>query len=719
MNRRPLATIALTAFAGAFAAQSGSSQQPERAQQPPIRTQANYVRVDVYPLVDRRPVADLTAADFEILEDGVPQVVENFEHIVVTGAGPQALRAEPNSVAASRQAAADPRNRAFVLFLDAGNVSIDGTWNVRGALVKLVERILGPQDVVGIMTPEMSPAQITFARRTEVVQAGLLQNMPWGTRHTVQEDARETLYRSCYPPLTQEVEQGIMTSEIVTKMKARRRERLTLDALRDLSVYLRTLREGRTAVITVTEGWMLYRPDPQMTQLRKDCACREYGGDPRTCRGCKPLGEEAIPGRDPIGIGPGGKLVRGRPADIPMSGLISDCDTDRMGLAQMDNDVYFRTILEDANRANVSFYPVDPRGLAAWDAPLGPEKPPTMLQDQANLKGRHESMRNMASATDGLAVMTGNDLNVGLQRIADDLTSYYLLGYYSTNAKLDGKFRKITVRVKRPGVDVRARPGYRAPTNEEVAAARAAAPPEPVSPEVAARESAMASLARIRSDARFRIHAAPARSGTEGAVSHVWIAGELQPVPASDPWVRGGTAQIEVASGGATTAAQVALAPGERTFLTSVALPRPASGGAIDVRARLAGADADAARLADSIHVPLAPDSRHPLLFRRGPTTGNRYLPAATFLFSRTERLRIEVPVAPGVKPGAARTLDRAGHALPVPVAVTSRTDDAGNHWVTGDVTLAPLGAGDFVIEMAFTDGGTEHKTMTAIRVTR
>jgi len=675
--------------------------------------------VDVYPLVDGRPVADLEAEDFEVLEDGVAQVVQNFEHISVTGAGPQALRAEPTSVDASRQAAADPHSRAFVVFLDVGNVSIDGTWNVRGALVKLVERILGPQDVVGIMTPEMSPAQITFARKTEVVQAGLLQNMPWGTRHTLQEDGRERLYQDCYPPLTQEVEQGIMTSEIVSKMKARRRERLTLDALRDLSVYLRTLREGRTAVITVTEGWLLYRPDPQMTQLRKDCACREYGGDPRTCRGCELLAEEPIPGRDPIGIGPGGKLVRGRPADIPMSGLISDCDTERMGLAQMDNEVYFRTILEDANRANVSFYPVDPRGLAAWDAPLGPEKPPTMLQDQANLRGRHESMRNMASATDGLAVMSSNDLNVGLQRIADDLTSYYLLGYYSTNPKLDGRFRKITVRVRRPGVEVRARPGYRAPTEAEVAAARAAAPPEPVSPEVAARESAMASLVRIRSDARFRIHAAPARGAPDGPVTSVWIAGELQPIPASDPWTRGGTADLEVTAGGATTTARVTLGPGERTFLTSVALSKPASGAAIDVRARIAGTDPGAARLADSIHVPLTPGSRHPLLFRRGSSTGNRYLPAATFLFSRTERVRIEFSVPTDAKPGASRMLDRAGQPLAVPVTMTARADDAGNHWLTGDITLAPLGAGDFVIEMSFTAGGTEHKTVTAIRVTR
>jgi hypothetical protein len=229
--------------------------QAQDPKQPPIRTQANYVRVDVYPLSDGHPVQGLRAEDFEVLEDGVPQAVQNFEHILISAAGPQSLRADPNTVEASRQAAANPRNRVFVIFLDVGNVTIDGTWNVRGPLVKLVDRILGPDDLVALMTPEMSPAQLTFSRKTEVFERAIQQPMPWGTRHTLHEDPREREYQSCYPPLIQETEQGMPTSELVVKMKARRRGRMTLDALRDLSPHIRNLREERTAIITVTEGW--------------------------------------------------------------------------------------------------------------------------------------------------------------------------------------------------------------------------------------------------------------------------------------------------------------------------------------------------------------------------------------------------------------------------------------------------------------------------------
>jgi hypothetical protein len=63
--------------------------------------------------------------------------------------------------------------------------------------------------------------------------------------------------------------------------------------------------------------------------------------------------------------------------------------------------------------------------------------------------------------------------------------------------------------------------------------------------------------------------------------------------------------------------------------------------------------------------------------------------------------------------------LDRAGQPLPVPVTLAIRTGENGMHWVTADVTLAPLGAGDYVVETSFTTAGGEEKVVTAIRVTR
>src|SRR3954468_12066210 len=108
---------------------SRTTQTQTPAPQPPpptFRTEANYVRVDAYPTKDDVPVTDLTQADFEILDGGVPQKIEQFEHVVVRGTLPQDLRREPNTVRDSIEAAQNPRARVVVLFLDTNHVSVDG-----------------------------------------------------------------------------------------------------------------------------------------------------------------------------------------------------------------------------------------------------------------------------------------------------------------------------------------------------------------------------------------------------------------------------------------------------------------------------------------------------------------------------------------------------------------------------------------------------------------
>src|SRR3954468_13026232 len=78
---------------GGLGAQAPAPQSP-----PTFRTEANYVRVDLYPTKDDIPVTDLTQADFEVFESGAPQKIEQFERIVVQRAGPQDARMEPNTV---------------------------------------------------------------------------------------------------------------------------------------------------------------------------------------------------------------------------------------------------------------------------------------------------------------------------------------------------------------------------------------------------------------------------------------------------------------------------------------------------------------------------------------------------------------------------------------------------------------------------------------------
>ena len=92
---------------------------------------------------------------------------------------------------------------------------------------------------------------------------------------------------------------------------------------------------------------------------------------------------------------------------------------------------------------------------------------PTSLQDELRLQ--HDSMRVISDQTGGFAVINRNDYADGFARIQRENSNYYVLGYYPLNEKRDGKFRTISVKVRKPGLSVRARSGYVAPRGKSEA----------------------------------------------------------------------------------------------------------------------------------------------------------------------------------------------------------------------------------------------------------
>jgi len=127
-----------------------------------------------------------------------------------------------------------------------------------------------------------------------------------------------------------------------------------------------------------------------------------------------------------------------------------------------------------ATRANVSIYSVDPRGLTGMgdesieisslpDDPtlgLGPE---SMM---AELRLSQDSLRVIADETGGFAALNTNDFKDAFDRVVRENSSYYVLGYYPENERRDGKFRKLEVKVNRPGLTIRFRKGYNAPSGK-------------------------------------------------------------------------------------------------------------------------------------------------------------------------------------------------------------------------------------------------------------
>ncbi|HYW46369.1 MAG TPA: VWA domain-containing protein [Bryobacteraceae bacterium] len=130
-----------------------------------------------------------------------------------------------------------------------------------------------------------------------------------------------------------------------------------------------------------------------------------------------------------------------------------------MSRTGIDNQAQMRATVNAAVRGNVSFYPVDARGLVAT-APLGDatEGSPggqgmysgsSQRTAQSSFQDQQETLYTLAADTGGKALLDQNDLALGIVQAQKDIASYYILGYYSTNAALDGRYRRIKVQIGR------------------------------------------------------------------------------------------------------------------------------------------------------------------------------------------------------------------------------------------------------------------------------
>ena len=144
------------------------------------------------------------------------------------------------------------------------------------------------------------------------------------------------------------------------------------------------------------------------------------------------------------------------------------------------------TAISEANRANVSVYAVDARGLstvsdsAAARATLQEAvetsrrqqmlrgfrlftREEMLISDTAESSLRMDTIATLgqiAESTGGMLISHTNDVRAGITRAVGDLRGYYEIAYSPTNRSFDGKFRKVTLKVKRPGVSVQTRSGY-------------------------------------------------------------------------------------------------------------------------------------------------------------------------------------------------------------------------------------------------------------------
>jgi VWFA-related protein len=690
---RPLAVgVAVLAILGsrghAQQTQQPPAQQPPAQQQPPpdqpqpppvFRGGINFVRVDVIVSDNKSGVqiADLKESDFDITEDGKPQKIEAFRFIKLDGGVSEAIKEAPREIRTDydeEMEAAREDVRLFAIFLDDYHVRRGTSMAVRNQLAQFVETQLGPSDMIGVMYPLESTSSVRMTRNHSAVVRGLQQFT--GRKYEYEPKNQFEENYAHYP------------TEIVERI----RNQVSLSAIRSLVVHMGSLKEGRKALILVSEGYSNL-PPPQMRNA-----------------------DATMPGL-------------GNPNARNPSAGDNDLNEDRaQWAASVDMESDLREVYDNANRNNVAIYAVDPRGLPGFEFDINENV--GLRTDAKYLTSTMDTLRTLAEQTDGRAIVNRNDIAVGMKQITRDSSAYYLIGYNSTQAPSDGKFHEIKVRVKRPGIQVRARKGYWALNAEQTA--RALAPPKAPAPKpVEAAITAATSRPSRASVVRTWIGTTRGENG-KTRVTFVWEPivrppGErnaseeparvslIAASPDGSPYFRGkvepgaATASASAGTSSAPTAASQGgpKGPGRVTF--------DVAPGKIQLRVSVEGAGAQV--LDTEIREITVPDLTGgqtllgtPELFRAHTVREFQQLkteadpvPLATREFSRTDRLVVRIPAygtsgAPALK---VQLLNRSGSAMSALTPAAAPKE--GEQQV--DLPLAGLAPGEYVLEIKAVDG--------------
>lgn len=663
------------------AAGGGGQQQPpppaDAAQQPPVfRTGINFVRVDVI-VSDKtgQPVADLKQSDFQVTEDNKPQTIETFKLIKLDGGRvPDADGRPPRDIRTDddeEQEAARDDVRLFAIFLDDYHTRRGASITVREPIARFISTQLGPSDMVGLMYPLTAVSAVRMTRDHDRIIRGLESFVGRKGDYTPR-NRMEELY-SNYP------------AETVEQI----RNSVSLTALEGLITHMGSLKEGRKALILVSEGYSNILPP----QLRDQNA--------------------QFPGLD------------NPDRDNPQAG-VNDVNEDRRQFFDSSSmSLRLREVYDLANKNNVAIYAVDPRGLPTSEFDVSQPTVATQV-DRQYLASSQDTLRTLAAETDGRAIINRNDLAGGMAQIVRDTSAYYLLGYNSTQAPSDGKFHEIKVRINRPGVQVRARRGYWALTTEDIARALAPRPELPKGVETAlASISAPAAAHNVirtwigtsrgangKTKVTFVWEPAPKVAGDRTARSESPTRVMITAVgPDGAPYFRGRVPETAPAAGATATAPSrvtFEAAPGKLQLRLSV---EGSASQVLDSEAReIAVPDLTASdTILGTPQVLRARTVRDYQALKSDPDA----VPIPVREFSRTDRLLIRVPAyGPGATTPmlSAHLLNRAGQPMsdlqvaPSPLADMQQID----------LPLAGLAVGEYLLEIKAGD----RKELVGFRVT-
>jgi VWFA-related protein len=395
---------------------SAQGQQPskpaapaEPGQPPPIfRMRVDLITTDVIVRDSNGQfVADLTKNDFQVLEDGVKQDISSVE--LVHGGRTFNLQAPPPPPAQEGLIlpAAKPTNdaagRVFLFFVDDLHMDFNDTPKIRQLFKKMSNTLVHDGDMFGIVSTGTSSISIdmTYDRKR-------------------MDEAIAKISGSALKP--KEIIEGPTTSEGPSEV--RYRAHVAFSTANEICHNLEKVQNRRKAVIFVSNGY-----DFNPFEGARYADPNVIGTTNNTAQTFRNMGENDY---DPF------TRQQNEFADADLMRELSE-------------------LTRSANRANATFYTIDPRGLVAG-ADIDQDVDPTEWNDY--LRKSQDSLRVIAEQTGGFATVNQNDFDKALKRIDAESSDYYVLGYYSNNPDPLKRTRKIDVKVNRPNMDIWSRKAY-------------------------------------------------------------------------------------------------------------------------------------------------------------------------------------------------------------------------------------------------------------------
>ena len=412
--------LGLASSAAAQVAPAGQRGGGVFAPRPPqpgtFRSGVTLIRTDVIVRdADGVFVNDLTPADFQVQEDGVPQEVASLVLVhggrVFNQLSPAPAVQEGIILPTSRNAN-NTAGRIIIIFVDAMHLLPESTPRVRHFVKEVADVLVHDGDLAGLISNDSGGTAVDLTYDRELVKAAVDRII--GTGLTPRE-------------LITDMQEGREGPE-----ELRWRAHRAFMTVNTLLTNLESVQDRRKVLVYVSTGYDL---NPfALQRLHRDNRADRY--------------------------------LRDRPADLAAGNpgmpaeLIDPFErVERQGTVFADTQLIgeMAELADTANRTNTTFYTMDPRGLVSspdidYDVPLDAWR--------EYMQTTRSSLRSLAELTGGISIVNTNNFDGLLRQIDAETSDYYVLGYYTSNPDPAHRRRALDVTVAREGVSVQSRTSY-------------------------------------------------------------------------------------------------------------------------------------------------------------------------------------------------------------------------------------------------------------------